>query len=156
MALFLLERLPMKEHSIRGEGDPAGPIPRILIVDDEGGFLFSASVALRGAGYAVVEAADGKEALSRIREYRSAGKRIDLLLTDLRMPDLCGLELLEGMKELGADIPVIAMTGYVDDALRGELQAEGCVEFLEKPFEPRDLVARVQKVLEGYAYGKGA
>lgn len=147
----------MMEHSIRGEGDSAITNPHILIVDDEVDFLFAASVALRAAGYTVVEAADGKEALSRIREYRNAGKNIDLLLTDLRMPYLCGLELLEGMEELGADIPVIAMTGHVDDALRGDLQAKGCVEILEKPFEPHDLVARVQEVLKGFAFdGKGA
>ena len=129
---------------------------RILIVDDEADFLFSASVALRQAGYEVVEAADGGEALSRIREFLRAGKRIDLLLTDLRMPSLCGLELLEGMEKLGVEIPVIAMTGHCDDALRADLIRKGCVEFLEKPFEPHDLVARVQKVLKGLVYdGEG-
>ena len=126
---------------------------RILIVDDEADFLFSASVALRQAGYEVVEAADGGEALSRIREFHRAGKRIDLLLTDLRMPSLCGQELLEGIENLGVEISVIAMTGHCDDALRADLIRKGCVEFLEKPFEPHDLVARVQKVLKGLAYG---
>lgn len=126
--------------------------PRILIVDDEKDFLFSASVALRRAGYDVIEAADGDEALIRIKEFRLSGKRIDLLLTDLRMPSLCGLDLLEGMKELRVDIPVIAMTGYFDDALRDDLMRKGCTDFLAKPFEPRDLVKRVQMVLEGFAY----
>ena len=129
---------------------------RILIVDDEADFLFSASIALRQAGYEVVEAADGGEALSRTREFLRAGKRIDLLLTDLRMPSLCGLELLGAMEELGVKIPVIAMTGYYDDELRADLIRKGCVEFLEKPFEPHDLVARVQMVLKGLAYeGEG-
>ena len=129
--------------------------PRILIVDDEADFLFSASVALRQAGYEVVGAADGGEALSRTREFLRAGKRFDLLLTDLRMPSLCGLELLEGLEQLGVEIPVIAMTGYCDDALREDLERKGCIEFLEKPFEPHDLVARVQKVLKGLAYEGG-
>ena len=130
--------------------------PRILIVDDEADFLFSASIALRQAGYEVVKAADGVEALSIIREFRRAGKRIDLLLTDLRMPSLCGLELLKGMEELQVDIPVIAMTGDCDDALREDLAREGCTEFIEKPFEPHDLVKQVKKVLESFAYeGKG-
>ena len=130
--------------------------PRILIVDDEADFLFSASVALRQAGYEVVGAADGGEALSRTREFLRAGKRFDLLLTDLRMPFLCGLELLEAMEELGVEIPVIAMTGHCDDALRADLIRKGCVEFLEKPFEPHDLVARVQMVLKGLVYeGEG-
>lgn len=130
--------------------------PRILIVDDEADFLFSASVVLRMEGYEVAEAENGEEALSMIREYRRAGKRIDLLLTDLRMPSLCGLELLEGMRQLHVDIPVIAMTGYFDEALRANLERKGCMEFLEKPFEPHDLVERVRKVLQGFAYEGGA
>lgn len=126
--------------------------PRILIVDDEEDFLFSASIALRQAGYEVVEAADGGEALSRTREFLGAGDRFDLLLTDLRMPFMCGLELLVALRELGIDIPVIAVTGFCDDALRADLMKNGCTEFLEKPFEPSELVARVRMVLEGLAY----
>jgi two-component system chemotaxis response regulator CheY len=146
----------MLRHSIQGAGDPLDAKPRILIVDDEADFLFSASVALRQAGYEVVEAADGGEALSRTREFLRAGKRFDLLLTDLRMPSLCGLELLEGLEQLGVEIPVIVMTGYCDDALREDLERKGCIEFLEKPFEPHDLVKQVKKVLESFAYeGKG-
>jgi CheY-like chemotaxis protein len=138
----------MVEHSIPGRGDPVDAILRILLVDDEADFRYSASVALRQAGYEVVEAADGEEALERIQEFRRDGKGFDLLLTDLRMPFRCGLELLEGMKELRVDIPVIAMTGYCDDALRAELMRKGCIEFLEKPFEPSDLVKRVHRMLE--------
>jgi CheY-like chemotaxis protein len=146
----------MVGYSTHGWGDSVDAKPSILIVDDEADFLFSASVVLRQAGYEVVEAADGGEALSRIREFLRAGKRIDLLLTDLRMPFLCGLELLEAMEELGVEIPVIAMTGYYDDELRGDLKRKGCVEFLEKPFEPHDLVKQVKKVLESFAYeGEG-
>jgi len=146
----------MARDSTRGWADPVDAKPCILIVDDEADFLFSASVALRQAGYEVVKASDGVEALSIIREFRRAGKRIDLLLTDLRMPSLSGLELLKGMEELQVDIPVIAMTGDCDDALLEDLAREGCTEFMEKPFEPHDLVKRVKKVLESFAYeGKG-
>jgi len=130
-------------------------ITRILLVDDEANFRFSASVALRKVGYEVIEAQDGEEALVRIQELRRTGGRIDLLLTDLRMPFLCGLELLEGMRQLGIDIPVIAMTGYCDNSLRADLKKKGCIEFMEKPFEPDDLVKRVQKMLEGAVFSKG-
>jgi CheY-like chemotaxis protein len=129
--------------------------PCILLVDDEADFRFSASVALRKAGCEVVEAADGNEAISRFQEFRRAGKRFELLLTDLRMPFLCGLELLEALRELGSDIPVIAVTGYSDDALRTDLMRKGCTEILEKPFEPGDLVNRVQKILENFALQGG-
>jgi len=138
----------MLRHSVHGWGDPVDAKPRILIVDDEADFLFSASVALRQAGYEVVGAGDGEEALSRIRESLRARKRFDLILTDLRMPSLCGLELLEGLEKLGVEFPTIAMTGYCDDALRADLIGKGCVDFLEKPFEPSYLVARVQKALK--------
>ena len=130
-------------------------ITRILLVDDEANFRFSASVALRKVGYEVVEAEDGEEALSRIQELRCTGERIDLILTDLRMPFLCGLELLEGMRQLGIDIPVIAMTGYCDNSLRADLKKKGCIEFMEKPFEPDDLVNRVRRMMESAAFQEG-
>ncbi len=126
--------------------------PRILFVDDEKDLCFSASVALRKAGCEVIEATDGKEAISRFQESRRAGKRFDLLLTDLWMPHMSGLDLLEAMGELGIDIPVIAMTGHCDDALRAEMRRKGCTEFLDKPFEPQDLVKRVRKILESFAF----
>jgi FixJ family two-component response regulator len=93
-----------------------------------------------------------KEAISRFQEFRRAGKRIDLLLTDLRMPHLCGLELLEALEELGIDIPVLVVTGYCDDVLRADLMKKGYTEFMEKPFEPNDLVKRAQKMLEDFAF----
>ncbi len=126
---------------------------RILLVDDEAEFRFSASIALRKAGFEVIVAEDGKEALSMIRNFRSDGRGIDLLLTDLRMPGLCGLELLEALGEDGIDIPVIAITGYGNDSLRADLEARGCNEFMEKPFEPDDLVMRVKGMLGGVALG---
>ena len=128
---------------------------RILLVDDEASFRFSASVALRKVGYEVIEAQDGEEALVRIQELRRTGGRIDLLLTDLRMPFLCGLELLEGMRQLGIDIPVIAMTGYCDNSLRADLKKKGGIEFMEKPFEPDDLVNRVRRMMESAAFQEG-
>jgi CheY-like chemotaxis protein len=152
MALFLIgKNLYDGAQYARGR-EQMGAKPRILIVDDEADFLFSASVSLRRAGFEVVEAADGKEALTRVKEFRLAGKRIDLLLTDLRMPSRGGLDLLEGMKELPVDIPVIVMTGYLDDALRTDLKRQARTEFLEKPFEPHDLVKKVNQILEDMAF----
>jgi len=132
-------------------GYRVGARPRILLVDDESDFRFSASIALRKAGFEVVEAADGEEALSRIQEFLRSAEKPDLLLTDLRMPKLCGLELLQALRELGIDIPVIAITGYCDDTLRKDFVRMGCIEFMEKPFEPDDLVKRVRKVLGPFA-----
>ncbi len=129
--------------------------PRILLVDDEADLCFSFSVALRKAGCEVIEATDGKEAISRFQECRRDGKRFDLLLTDLRMPHLCGLDLLEAMGELGIDIPVIAMTGHCDDALRAEMRRKGCTEFLYKPFGPQDLVNRVRWILKNFTLQGG-
>ncbi len=134
-------------------GDQVDATLRILLVDDEAEFRFSASIALRKAGFEVIVAEDGKEALSMIRNFRSDGRGIDLLLTDLRMPGLCGLELLEALGEDGIDIPVIAITGYGNDSLRADLEARGCNEFMEKPFEPDDLVMRVKGMLGGVALG---
>ncbi len=147
MASFLFAKNLMCVGCIHGGGNRLGGKPRILLIDDEAEFRFSASIALRKAGFEVIEAADGEEALSRIQECVRTEGTPDLLLTDLRMPFLCGRELLEALRGLGIEIPVIAITGYCDGVLREEMIAMGCTQFMEKPFEPDDLVNRVREVL---------
>ena len=115
----------------------------ILLVDDEPDFLFSAGIALRKAGYRVHAAVSGKEALDRVLEARNASEPFDLLVTDIRMPWMSGFELMDTLKLWGISIPLMAMTCFSDGELVGELKTRGCVELIEKPFTPDDLVSRV-------------
>lgn len=119
------------------------PPPRILFVDDESGFRFAAAVALRRGGYRVEEAADGTEALAKILSSRDAGDPFDLVVTDIRMPAMSGIELIDALVERGVRTAVCAITCFGDRSLLAELAGKGCTEHLEKPFDPEKLVAWV-------------
>ena len=121
------------------------PIPplRVLLVDDEQGFRFAAGVALRRSGYRVEEATDGKEALAKIESARDAGEPFDLVITDIRMPAMSGIELIDALVKRGDRTAVCAITCFGDKALVAELAGKGCTEHLEKPFDPEKLVAWV-------------
>jgi CheY-like chemotaxis protein len=127
---------------------PATP-PRILLVDDEEGFRFAAVVALRRAGYRVEEAMDGKEALRKSLSARDAGDPFHLVVTDVRMPVMSGIELIDALREQRVDTALCAITCYGDQDLVTELAAKGCAEYLEKPFSPDDLVQRIRAILGG-------
>ena len=119
------------------------PPPRILLVDDEEGFRFAAGVALRRGGYRVEETADGRKALAKIVSARDAGDPFDLVVTDIRMPEMSGTELIDVLRESGDRTPVCAITCFGDKALVAELAGKGCIEYLEKPFDPSKLLAWV-------------
>lgn len=119
------------------------PSPRVLFVDDESGFRFAAAVALRRGGYRVEEAADGKEALAKILSARDAGDPFDLVVTDIRMPAMSGIELIDALVKRGDRTAVCAITCFGDKALVAELAGKGCTAHLEKPFDPEKLVAWV-------------
>jgi phosphoserine phosphatase RsbU/P len=126
--------------------DPAGK-KSILIVDDEAPFRFAAGVALRRKGYRVSEAGDGKQALAAVLDSRRRGEPFDLVVTDIRMPELSGIELIDALKDHGVSVPLCAITCFGDAALVGELSGKGCRDYLEKPFEPEELVVWIGTIL---------
>jgi len=110
---------------------------RILLVDDEAPLLMTLSANLELEGFEVVEASNGEEALAEVRQGA-----FDLVLSDIRMPGMNGVELFRKIKEVAPDVPVVLMTGFaleglVDDALR-----EGAYTVLSKPC-PVDQVLEV-------------
>jgi two-component system, OmpR family, alkaline phosphatase synthesis response regulator PhoP len=116
----------------------------ILVVDDEVHILHVVSLKLRNAGYHVLTAQDGREALEVAQVERP-----DLLITDYQMPCLSGLELCQQLKHIPAtrDIPAIMLTarGYVlDDQI---MQATGIKCCLTKPFSPREVLQIVEDLL---------
>jgi two-component system cell cycle sensor histidine kinase/response regulator CckA len=121
------------------------PDELVLVVDDEPAVLAMAARALRAEGYEVVEAATGKAALE-VAE-RNAG-RVSLLLTDVAMSEISGLELSHRLRSHSPDLPVIFMSGYPGDeqtyqALQGARSA-----FLLKPFGPETLAQCVRQLLD--------
>lgn len=123
--------------------------PHILIADDEEGFRFGAVVALRRAGYRVSEAGNGREALEKILSARDAGDPVHLVVTDIRMPGMSGIELIDALRERGVDAALCAITCFGEDNLVSRLAAMGCPEYLEKPFSPDDLLERIRSILRG-------
>lgn len=121
---------------------------QILLVDDEVDFLFSASIALRKAGFRVGATENGREALSMIVEAKKNMNPYDLLVTDIRMPGMSGLELIDAVKRCGMDIPVFAITCYSDADLVREIKIKGCEGVIDKPFTPEELVDRIKGILD--------
>lgn len=118
----------------------------VLIADDEADFCYSASVALRGAGYRVTVAGDGHEAFSRIVEARAVGDPVQILVTDQMMPGMTGTELVGLLRDRGIRIPVVFITAY-RDLPPGDGSPPGSIrELIEKPIEPEELVACLKRV----------
>ena len=119
----------------------------ILLADDEAGLRFSTGLALRMAGFKVSEAADGKIALDMLIRSREEGTPVDLVVTDLRMPDLSGIELISAMRQHQLHVPIFVISGYLDESVLRELSRAGCEEYMEKPFQLEELVRRVEGFL---------
>jgi two-component system, cell cycle sensor histidine kinase and response regulator CckA len=131
------------EHPIPRDA-PAGA-ERVLLVEDEEAVRRMAARSLATRGYTVLEAANGAEALDVVGQDSSL---IDLVVTDVVMPNLSGRELGERLAELRPGLPVLFISGYTDDdVIRRGLLTPGS-PFLQKPFEPDALARKVRQVLE--------
>lgn len=119
--------------------------PTVLLAEDDGGVRSLVTRMLESKGYRVLAASSGTKALSLAREY--AG-RIDLLITDIVMPDLRGPELRRRLEEARPDIPVIFISGYADASLWREALSRGRALFLQKPFRPSALAEKVSEILD--------
>ncbi|NTU82557.1 MAG: response regulator transcription factor [Chloroflexales bacterium] len=114
---------------------------KLLLVDDDAALAEVTAFALRRAGYAVVTAADGVQALRRW-----ADEAPDLVLLDIQMPQKDGLQVCRELRAQ-SDVPIIMLTVQSsDDDVVGGLQL-GADDYITKPFSPRQLVARVEAVL---------
>jgi DNA-binding response OmpR family regulator len=115
---------------------------RILVVDDEPGMRKSLAMMLRREQYQVTEAASVAEAVSRLKE-----DGYDLVIADLMMEPLDGLDLLTLIQRYGTTCPVIIMTAFGTPEARSEAAALGAVDFIEKPLEALHLLGRVRSLV---------
>ena len=121
---------------------------RILLAEDTEQTRITFGTILRKAGYDVVALADGREALSKILTLEKENNQADLLITDIRMAGLDGLQLADQLDKLRIRIPILAMTGYGDKDLVVELMRRGCLEYIEKPFEAIELLECVARIFK--------
>ena len=117
---------------------------KILVVDDESRMRKLVGDFLRRDGFTVVEAGDGEEALDMFY----ADKDIALIILDLMMPKINGLEVLKEIRENDSKIPIIMLTAKGDESDELAGFESGADEYIAKPFSPKILVARVEAILK--------
>lgn len=117
---------------------------RIMTADDSPSMRQMVSFTLKEAGYEVQEACDGQDALAKLKQ-----STVDMLITDLNMPKMDGLELIRQVRSLPEYkfIPVVMLTTESEGAQKQEGKAAGATGWLVKPFNPPQLIAVVKKVL---------
>ena len=115
----------------------------ILIVDDSASMRQVLGIALRGAGYAVIEGCDGRDALTKL-----TGQKINLIISDVNMPNMDGLSFLKAVKQLPTYkfTPVIMLTTVSDDTKMAEGRASGARAWVSKPFQPEKLIEAAQRL----------
>ena len=116
---------------------------KILIVDDEKSMRDVLSIMLKRAGYAVTEAADGPEAIAHIQK-----DIFDLVITDLKMPNMDGLEVLKAVKEASAGTVVLMMTAFASPESAVEAMKRGAFDYLTKPFQIDEVQLIIRNALE--------
>ncbi|CAO3416813.1 two-component system chemotaxis response regulator CheY [Azospirillum doebereinerae] len=116
---------------------------KVLTVDDSRTMRDMVAFTLKGAGYEVVEAADGQQAMTAI-----AANKVDLVITDLNMPVMDGLTLIRKLRAIPAHrtLPILMLTTEADDKKKAEGRSAGATGWIVKPFNPDKLVSVVQKV----------
>ena len=116
----------------------------ILVVDDSASLRQVVGIALKGAGYDVIEACDGKDALSKLD-----GRKIHLIISDVNMPNMDGIAFLKATRQLPAYkfTPVIMLTTEAGAGKKAEGQAAGARAWVVKPFQPAQMLAAVSKLV---------
>ncbi|MDD3485006.1 response regulator [Azovibrio restrictus] len=116
----------------------------IMIVDDSASLRQVVSIALKGAGYEVLEACDGKDALTKLD-----GRKLHLIISDVNMPNMDGISFLKAAKQIPAYkfTPVIMLTTEASDAKKQEGQAAGARAWVVKPFQPAQMLNAVSKLV---------
>lgn len=115
----------------------------IMTVDDSASVRQMVSLTLKDAGYSVIEACDGKDAMSKLKG------QIDLIITDLNMPNMNGIELIRAVRASAGYkfVPIVMLTTESQAAVKEEGKAAGATGWIVKPFKPDQLLAVAKKVL---------
>ncbi len=116
----------------------------ILIVDDSASVRQVVGIALKGAGYDIIEGVDGKDALSKL-----TGQKVHLIISDVNMPNMDGITFVKEVKKMDAYkfTPVIMLTTESQEGKKQEGQAAGAKAWVVKPFQPAQMLAAVSKLI---------
>jgi two-component system chemotaxis response regulator CheY len=116
----------------------------ILTVDDSASVRMTTKIALSNAGYQITEAVDGLDGLEKAK-----AASFDLIVTDLNMPNMNGLEMIEALRQSPAHtgLPIIFLTTESDGDMKARAKAAGATGWMTKPFDPEQLVKIARKIL---------
>ena len=116
----------------------------VMIVDDSASLRQVVGIALRGAGYEVIEGCDGKDALSKL-----TGQKVHLVISDVNMPNMDGITFVKNLKQMSAYkfTPVIMLSTESQEGKKQEGQAAGAKAWVVKPFQPAQMLAAVAKLV---------
>jgi len=134
--------VPAAPRLVAPEPETVGGTERIMVVEDDDGVRDLVRVMLEANGYEVIALADADEAARRCTE-------VDLLLTDVMMPEVSGQALAERIATAAPDVRILFMSGYSDEAVHRHGLLADRAAFLEKPFTERALTSKVREVLDG-------
>ncbi len=143
-----LRRVQESRSSQDGEAAPEMDVrgnETILLVEDQDEVRNFAERTLRGAGYKVLAAREPAEALARLQE---SGTDVDLVLTDVVMPGMNGVDLVGRVRSERPGVRVIYTSGYTDNAVLERVELDADATFLQKPYTPRDLLEKVRAALD--------
>jgi CheY-like chemotaxis protein len=149
--------LPRADAPVAESGHAPAPVPRgtetILLVEDEVAVRAVIRRMLETLGYTVLDAVDGGDAIRLAAEHTG---HVDLLLTDVVMPELNGRALAERLSERWPRLRVLFMSGYTDDEILRRGLAQSGSSFLEKPFTPERVAGAIRRALDGTMSSDGA
>jgi two-component system cell cycle sensor histidine kinase/response regulator CckA len=128
----------------------SGGIETLLVIDDEPAIRAALEMQLSEVGYQVLTAANGPEG---IEICKRAGKTLGAVIMDLGMPKMSAVDLLKALHDLAPEVPVIAMTGYVDSEVHASVASDGVKRILQKPFEIDALLRCLSEVLPRLSSG---
>jgi two-component system, LuxR family, response regulator FixJ len=132
------------------ERDGANQKQVVHVIDDDAAVLGSVRFLLTIEGFEAKTYSSAEDFLEAVEPDERG-----LVVTDVRLPGLNGVELIEGMKKRGLNLPVIVITAYADVSLAVSAMKQGAVDLLEKPFEPSALINRIQQAIAGRSEKEG-
>jgi two-component system chemotaxis response regulator CheY len=114
-----------------------------MIVDDSASIRTVVGIALRGEGYAVIEAKDGQDAINKL-----TGQKVNLIISDVNMPIMDGITFVKHVKQMSAYrfTPIIMLTTESDESKKREGQSAGARAWVVKPFKPEQMLGAVQRL----------
>lgn len=119
----------------------------ILVAEDEPHTRFTLDLILRKSGYKVTLAEDGQTSLKVVQNLEGTREAVHLLLTDIQMAGLNGVDLIDRMGKIQPRLPIIVITGYGHEEKIMELKQRRGIKCLDKPFDPEELVACINGAL---------